>query len=142
MEISVSELSKKTGISVRTLHYYDQIGLLEPSSVNVAGYRLYNEDALCLLQQVLFFKELEFSLSSIKNILLNPEYDKLKILEQQRHLLILKKKHLEEILSILDDSIEHVKVNDMTISLKDISKVKKDYAKEIRKHWDFPENKD
>jgi len=75
---TVKQVSELTGISVRTLHYYDEIGLFRPSEVTESGYRLYDEDALETLQQILFFKELDFSLKDIKWIMTSPNYDKKK----------------------------------------------------------------
>ena len=75
---TVRQVSELTGISVRTLHYYDEIGLFRPSEVTESGYRLYDEDALETLQQILFFKELDFSLKDIKWIMTSPNYDKKK----------------------------------------------------------------
>ena len=75
---TVKQVSELTGISVRTLHYYDEIGLFRPSEVTESGYRLYDEDALETLQQILFFKELDFSLKDIKRIMTRPNYDKKK----------------------------------------------------------------
>ena len=72
---TVKKLSKLAGISVRTLHYYDQIGLLMPSSVGANGYRHYGEEALVKLQQILFYRELDLSLDEIKTIVGSPEFD-------------------------------------------------------------------
>lgn len=73
---TVKEISKITGISIRTLRYYDEIGLLKPARVTEAGYRLYDDRELEKLQEILFYKELEIPLSEIKKIMENPEYDK------------------------------------------------------------------
>ena len=74
--MTVHEVSALTGVSVRTLHYYDEIGLLSPTEVTEAGYRLYGEDALSRLQQILLFRELEFPLKEIRGILTSPAYDR------------------------------------------------------------------
>lgn len=73
---TVKQVSELTGISVRTLHYYDEIGLFKPTKVTASGYRLYDDDALEILQQILFFRELDFPLKDIKAIMQNPRYDK------------------------------------------------------------------
>ena len=73
---TVKEISKITGISIRTLRYYDEIGLLKPARVTEAGYRLYDDRELEKLQEILFYKELEIPLSEIKKIMENPKYDK------------------------------------------------------------------
>ena len=80
-------LAKLAGVSVRTLHHYDQIGLLRPSTRTAAGYRLYGEDDLARLQQVLFFKELDFRLADIQKILDSPSFDRAQALEEHRRLL-------------------------------------------------------
>ena len=92
---TVREVSRLTGISVRTLHYYDEIGLLCPDRVTEAGYRLYGTKALERLQHILLFRELEFSLKDIREILDRPDFDRQKALDQQIQLLRLKKDRLE-----------------------------------------------
>jgi len=96
--ISVKKVSELTGISVRTLHYYDEIGLLRPSKISENGYRFYDETAIERLQQILIFRELEFPLKDIKTILDSPNFDKQKALEEQIRLLKLKKEHLENVI--------------------------------------------
>lgn len=88
---TVKEVSKLAGVSVRTLHYYDTIGLLKPTEVTGAGYRLYDDTALERLQAILLFRELEFSLKEIKNIMDSSGFDRRKALEQQIKLLELKR---------------------------------------------------
>lgn len=87
----VNEVSKWTGVSIRTLQYYDTIGFLKPSQYTESGYKLYDDTALERLQQILLFKELEFSLKEIKEIIDAPNFDREKALEQQIELLTLKK---------------------------------------------------
>lgn len=84
---TVNEVSKLSGVSIRTLQYYDKIGLLHPTDHTEAGYRLYDDTALAKLQQILLFKELEFPLSEIKRILECVDYDENKALSQQIRLL-------------------------------------------------------
>lgn len=97
---TVKEVSALTGVSVRTLHYYDSIGLLKPTRITAAGYRLYDDTALERLQQILLFRELEFPLKEIKGILESPQFDKNRALEQQITLLTLKKEHLENLIAL------------------------------------------
>ena len=97
---TVQEVSKLAGISVRTLHHYDAIGLLTPTTTTEAGYRLYDDDALERLQCILFFKELEFPLKNIKEILDSPNFERNKALEQQIKLLTMKKEHLENLINL------------------------------------------
>ncbi len=92
MKRSISETARLCGVSVRTLHYYDEIGLLPPSSTTESGYRYYSEEALEVLQQILFYRELEFPLKEIRNILSHPDYDKRLALQRQKELLQMKKK--------------------------------------------------
>ncbi len=101
---TVKEVSQLTGISVRTLHYYDEIGLLKPTVTSEAGYRLYDDKALEVLQQILFFKEFDMPLAEIKAIMENPNLDRNQLLDSQKSILILKKERLERII----DSIDHI----------------------------------
>ncbi len=106
MRLSVSELSDQSCVSVRTLHYYDEIGLLKPSEVTEAGYRYYDDDAVRLLQQILFFRELDFSLKDIRSILNAPNYDKDEALRNQRELLSLKRERLDKLIGLLDANLK------------------------------------
>ena len=105
---TVKEISKITGISIRTLRYYDEIGLLKPSRVTEAGYRLYDDQELEKLQEILFYKELEIPLSDIKKIMENPEYDKQKALAVQKSLLERKRNRLNGIVELIDDVMKGV----------------------------------
>lgn len=95
---TVKEVSELTGVSVRTLRYYDRIGLLSPAGKTEAGYRLYGREELARLQQILLFRELEFPLKDIRRILSAPDFDRNRALEQQIDLLELKKEHLESLI--------------------------------------------
>lgn len=107
MKMQAKEFAALTGVSVRTLHYYDEIGLLKPASVDkFTGYRLYDEKSLILMQEILFYRELDFSLKSIGEILSSPKYDKEKALKEQKNLLILKKDRLERLIAAVDGAIE------------------------------------
>lgn len=105
---TVKEISKITGISIRTLRYYDEIGLLKPARVTEAGYRLYDDQELEKLQEILFYKELEIPLSDIKKIMENPEYDKQKALAVQKSLLERKRNRLNRIIELIDDVMKGV----------------------------------
>ena len=89
--MTVNEVSKLAGVSIRTLQYYDSIGLLKPAEYTESGYRLYDDAAMERLQQILLFRELEFPLKEIKEIVTRPDFDKQKALEQQIELLTMKK---------------------------------------------------
>ena len=105
MKMQIKEFAEFTGVSVRTLHYYDEIGLLRPAEVDrITGYRFYDEDSLFRMQEILFYRELDFSLKSISKILSSPGYDKSKALQEQKQLLILKKERLERLISAIDNA--------------------------------------
>lgn len=97
---TVNEVSKIAGISIRTLQYYDKIGLLKPTSYSEAGYRLYSDDDLKMLQSILLYRELEFPLKEIKELINSKNFNKSLALEQQINLLLLKKEHLEKFNSL------------------------------------------
>ena len=103
----IKEFAEFTGVSVRTLHYYDEIGLLVPAFVDRStGYRFYDENSLLRMQEILFYRELDFSLKSIGEILSSPNYDKTKALKEQKHLLSLKKERLERLISAIDGAMK------------------------------------
>lgn len=105
MKMQTGEFAKLASVSVRTLHYYDEIGLLKPAFVDEQnGYRFYDEISLERMQEILFYRELDFELKSIAEILSSPDYDKQKALAEQRKLLILKKERLERIIAALDSA--------------------------------------
>lgn len=99
---TVKEVSDLTGISVRTLHYYDEIGLLKPTGKSEAGYRLYDDKALETLQQILFFREFDLSLKEIKAVIDNPALEKHQILQMQRKMLVAKKERMERLIASID----------------------------------------
>ena len=107
MNMQIKEFAAFTGVSVRTLHYYDEIGLLTPARVDKStGYRYYDEHSLLRMQEILFYRELDFSLKSIGEILSSPHYDKNKALTEQRQLLTLKKERLERLIAAVDRAME------------------------------------
>ena len=99
---TVKEISDLTGISVRTLHYYDEIGLLKPTDKSEAGYRLYDDKALETLQQILFFREFDIPLKEIKAVMENPALERNQILKMQREMLVAKKERLESLIASID----------------------------------------
>lgn len=106
MKMQIKEFAKLTGVSVRTLRYYDEIGLLKPAFVDkFTGYRFYDESSLVRMQEILFYRELDFSLKSIAEFLSSPNYDKEKALAEQKKLLILKKERLERLISAIDGAV-------------------------------------
>ena len=111
MKMQIKEFAKFTGVSVRTLHYYDEIGLLMPAFVDkTTGYRFYDEKSFLRMQEILFYRELDFSLKSIGEILSSPNYDKSKALTEQKQLLTLKKERLERLIAAIDDAEKGVNV--------------------------------
>ena len=109
---SISEIAELTGISQRTLRYYDEIGLLTPTATTGAGYRLYDGEALERLQLILLFRELGFPLQDIRRLLDSPDLDRNRAMEQQIELLTLKKQHLENLIDlargVLNTGIRHL----------------------------------
>ena len=103
---TVKEISELTGISVRTLHYYDEIGLLKPTEKSDAGYRLYDDKALETLQQILFFREFDIPLKEIKAVMENPSLDTKQILQMQRQMLVAKKERMERLIASIDDILK------------------------------------
>ena len=103
---TVKEIAKLTGISARTLHYYDEIGLLKPTQKSEAGYRLYDEKALETLQQILFFREFDIPLKDIKAVIQNPSFDRNQILQMQRKMLVAKKERMERLIASIDDILK------------------------------------
>ena len=121
---TVKEVSELTGISVRTLHYYDEIGLFKPTEVTEAGYRLYDDKAIERLGQILVFRELELPLADINLIMDNPDLDRNSVLAKQREMLCLKKQRLERIIANIDNMLKGDQNMDFTVfdeaELKDL----------------------
>ena len=130
---TVQQVSKLTGVSVRTLHHYDQIGLLKPARITEAGYRLYDEAALRRLQAILFFRELEFPLKQIGEILDRPGFDFSSVLADQIRLLELRAEQLQKLISHARQ-IQETGVIPMDFSAFDRSK-QASYAAEAKKRW-------
>ena len=131
--MTVNEVSRLTGVSIRTLQYYDTIGLLPPTEYTQAGYRLYDDTAMERLQQILLFKELEFSLKEIKKIISAPDFDKKKALEQQIELLTIKKEHLEKLIDFAR-KIKTTGENNMNFNAFDKTKID-EYSKRAKEQW-------
>ena len=104
--MQINEVAKLTGVTVRTLHYYDEIGLLKPNTNTDNGYRIYNEKNLETLQEILFFRELDFSLSDIKEFILNPNYNKKSALKHHKEILIQKRDRLENLINLCDRTMK------------------------------------
>ena len=133
MKMQIKEFAELTGVSVRTLHYYDEIGLLNPSEVDAQnGYRFYDEKSLERMRVILFYRELDFSLKTIAEILSSPEYDKQQALSRQRKLLLSKKERLEQLIAAID-SVE--KGEDFMKTNNDYEALKNQYAEEVKQRW-------
>ena len=132
--MTVHEVSRLTGVSIRTLQYYDRIGLLPPAEYTEVGYRLYDDTALETLQQILLFRELEFPLKEIRQIIQSPAFDRRKALEQQVELLELKKERLDRLIALARGiQTTGVKQN-MDFSAFDTKKLD-EYAARAKEAW-------
>ncbi len=139
MNYTVKELSRLAGVSVRTLHHYDEIGLLRPAAHSGAGYRLYGPVELKRLQQVLFFKELDFSLEAIRAILDSPGFDEASTLRQHRSLLLKRRERLDKLLDTVDKTLNAIKGGNMmqdkdyfeNFDMTEIEEQQKKYAQEV-----------
>ncbi|MCI9003759.1 MAG: MerR family transcriptional regulator [Lachnospiraceae bacterium] len=130
---TVKEVSKITGVSVRTLHHYDAIGLLKPTEVTEAGYRMYDDTALSRLQNILLFRELQFPLKEIKAILDSPNFDPSKAIAQQIGLLELQYKHIGELIAFAREIINQG-VTTMNFDVFDKKEIEK-YKAEVIAKW-------
>ena len=130
---TVNQVSKLTGVSVRTLHHYDSIGLLKPTAITESGYRLYDDAAMGRLHTILFFRELEFSLKDISRILDNPNFDFHTVLDDQIRLLQLRAEQLNKLISHARQ-IQKTGVIPMDFSAFDHSKQDR-YAAEAKRRW-------
>ena len=131
MKMQIKEFAQFSGVSVRTLHYYDEIGLLKPSFVDRStGYRYYDETSVLRMQEILFYRELDFSLKSIGEILSDPHYDTEAALRQQRKLLELKKKRLEKLICAIDGAMKGENI----MKAFDNSEFEK-YKEEAKEKW-------
>ena len=137
MKMHIREFAKLTGVSVRTLHYYDEIGLLNPSFVDEQnGYRSYDERSLERMQEILFYRELDFPLKSIAEILSSPNYNKRKALIEQKRLLTLKKERLERLIIALDSAVKgEIVVNPNLFDNSEFEKAREKYAQEAKEKW-------
>ena len=130
---TVHEASQISGVSVRTLHHYDAIGLLRPTAVTEAGYRLYDDTALARLQSILLFRELAFPLKEIKRIMDDPQFDQASALEQQIRLLELQQERLSRLIDLARETMK-TGVTHMDFTAFDNSKLEQ-YAAEVKERW-------
>jgi DNA-binding transcriptional MerR regulator len=138
MAMRVKEIADLVGISVRTLHYYDEIGLLSPEETTDSGYRLYSDENLEMLQQILFYRELDFPLKKIKEVIHRPTFDKYEALLQHQRMLLDKRRKLDQLIETIDKTIHHLKGE---IKMTDQEKFKgfdfshNPYEQEARERW-------
>lgn len=137
---TIKEVAMLTGISVRTLQYYDEIGLFHPTNLTDAGYRLYDDEALEKLQQILFFKELDFSLKDIKRIMSDPKYNQQEAIKQQKALLTVKRDRYNRLLSLLDrlekgESCMDFEAFKIDAYLEVLKEFKETHKEDIIAHW-------
>ena len=144
---TISQVTELTGISTRTLQYYDEIGLLKPSELTQSGYRLYDDEASQKLQQILFFKELGFKLKEIKEILQKPDFDRIKAFKEQKELLLLKRNRTDRLIQLLSrlekgEQCMSFKEFDLSDYIKALEDFKNNSTDNVVKHWGSVENFD
>ena len=135
MKLQIKEFAALVGVSVRTLHYYDEIGLLAPACVDAqSGYRYYDDASLARMQEILFYRELDFPLKEIAALLASPNYDKAQALAAQKELLILKRDRLDRLITAIDSAEKGV--IDMNAFDNSAFEAKRDaYAAEAKERW-------
>jgi DNA-binding transcriptional MerR regulator len=139
MDYTIKQLADIAGVSVRTLHYYDQIGLLSPESRGANRYRRYGDDSAARFQQIMFFRELGFSLDEIKSIISRPDFDMLEALESHRKLLLKKSERLKQLLGTVDRTMKTLKGEEI-MEIKEYYQGFDDeqieaYREEVRRRW-------
>ena len=139
MRLSIGEAAERLGVSVRTLRWYDEIGLVKPTQVGENGYRYYDREALALLQQAVFYKELGFSLKEITPLLQAPEEQRRRALEAHRSLLELKIQQLEGLVALVDDTLGGAPMTKPKITQTDIDAAREQYAEEAKARWGHTE---
>lgn len=135
-KMKINEIAKLSGVTVRTLHYYDEIGLLNPCCTSSSGYRFYDEKSMETLQQILFFRELDFSLGEIREIMQNPFFDRVEALSRHRDMLVKRRRRIEGLIALVDKNIRGEKnMSFREFSMTEIEKCRKEYANEARQRW-------
>lgn len=135
MKMHIKEFADFTGVSVRTLHYYDEIGLLKPADIDKDnGYRYYDKESAERMFEIMFLRELDFSLKSIKDILSSPDYNKKEAFRKQKNLLTLKKQRLERLIEALDKAGKG-EFDMKSLNYNEYENAKKSYEKEVKEKW-------
>lgn len=145
--MSVSQVAKLTGTSIRTLQYYDEIDLLKPSELTVSGYRLYDDEAIQKLQQILFFKELGFKLQEIKDFISQPDFDKIAAYRKQKELLLVKRSRTDRLIQLLSrlekgEQCMSFKEFDLSDYIEALENFKNSNTDNIIRYWGSVENFD
>lgn len=136
MKMHIKEFAVMTGVSVRTLHYYDEIGLLKPAFTDKDNsYRYYDEISLERMFEIMFLRELDFPLKSIKDILSSPSYDRQEAFRKQKELLITKKKRIENLIDSLEKAEKEGRYNMSAFNKSDYEAKRNQYEKEAREKW-------
>jgi DNA-binding transcriptional MerR regulator len=133
MKLIVNQLSKLAGVTVRTLHYYDEIGLLRPDSVGDNNYRYYGDTEVHKLQQIMFFRELEFSLEDIKKTINTPSFSTTEALKDQKELLKIKAEKIKKLMTTIDNTLNKKDDKDMFASFSDYEM--NQYKEEAKERW-------
>lgn len=137
---TVKQVAELAGVSVRTLHHYDQIDLLKPSQIGANGYRYYDDDALLRLQQILFYRELGLELAQIKDVLDSPDFDAVAALKSHRATLIERGRRISDLIDTIDDTIKHLSgeagMNRAKLFKGFSDEQQKQYEREARLQWD------
>lgn len=134
--MTVHEVANLTGITIRTLHYYDEIGLLKPAIVTDSKYRLYTDDDLCRLQEILFFREVGFALKEIKSLLNSPNYNRTKALKQHLAILQAQKERIDALISLVQEEIKGAaEVLFAPFSNSKVLELQEKYREEILERW-------
>ena len=144
---SISQVAKLTGVSIRTFQYYDEIGLLKPSELTAAGYRMYDDNTLQTLQQILLFKELGFPLKEIKEILEKPDFDRIAAFKKQKELFLLKRARLDRLIQLLErlekgEQCMSFKEFDLSDYINALEDFKSNQTETVIQHWGSIENFD
>lgn len=136
MRITIGSLSRLSGVSVRALHHYDRLGLLHPSEVSESGYRYYRDEAIERLWQILFYRELDFPLKEIGEILASPGFDRKRALEEHLTLLQKKRERLDRLIELVSDAMK----GETTMEFKpfdtgELDAMREQYAEEAKARW-------
>lgn len=136
MRLTIGALSRLSGVSIRALHHYDQIGLLHPSKTAASGYRYYEDAAIERLWQILFYRELGFPLREIAEILSSPEFDRDRALQEHRALLEQKRERIDRLISLVSNALKGERTMEFTpFDTSEIDALREQYAEEAKARW-------